>query len=238
MSTTYKLEVWGAQGGHYGNWPYGAKGGKTECSYYTSTNEKLYIVVGAMGGSGQLSSVKTYNGGGAGGASTSGKHIAGAGGGATHIASTNRGELKNYKSFQSEILIVAGGGGGSTWYNDCPNVTGGVGGGISGGNGSSYQNAYIAYGGSQTNGYDFGQGQDGLQPTANGGHSSDEGCGGGGGGWYGGKSSNATVTYGRDYNTGGGGGSGHIGGSVTSGTMQSGVREGNGYAIITWHPNI
>lgn len=48
---------------------------------------------------------------------------------------------------------------------------------------------------------------------------------GGGGGWYGGG--------GIPYVGAGGGGSGHLGSMLTNGSMQSGVRDGNGYAIIT-----
>lgn len=52
--------------------------------------------------------------------------------------------------------------------------------------------------------------------------------GGGGGGWYGGGG-------GLGSQGSGGGGSGYIGG-VSNGSMQNGVREGNGYAKITWMP--
>ena len=252
----YKLEVWGAQGGGYAgyhNWLKGAKGGYSKCKYQISSNQVLYIVVGESGGNGSTtanspSQNKTYNGGGAAGAHCNGLFYAGAGGGASHIATTNKGELKDYKSNQSELLIVAGGGGGTVWYNDCPTFTGGVGGGLSGGNGISFEMTFTAYGGTQTDGYEFGQGQDGLHPTQQGGMSSDEGCGGGGGGYFGGKSSNATQSWGRCYNTGGGGGSGHINTTLTTnGTTIAGDQtfskpgggtetghEGDGYAIISW----
>ena len=236
------MEVWGAQGGMCDDWISGGKGGYAKGSYSASYNQKMFVTIGEVGRNGKITGSmeslnRSYNGGGAAGAGLNGYGRAGAGGGATHIATSNRGELKKYKSYQAEVLIVAGGGGGSTWYNNCSNVTGGAGGGTNGGNGTSYQNTFVAYGGTQTTGYAFGEGQDGLHPTQNGGNASDEGCGGGGGGWYGGKSSNATESYGRNYNTAGGGGSGHINTSlVQNGSMQTGVREGNGYALITWMP--
>ena len=103
---TYKLEVWGAQGG-YGAAAYHSRGGYGGYSYGNislTKGQQLFVVVGGQGNSGG------YNGGGASYKFTNG-------GGATHIAkTTNRGELKNYASYKSEILIVAGGGGGGGWY--------------------------------------------------------------------------------------------------------------------------
>lgn len=64
-------------------------------------------------------------------------------GGATHIATTNRGLLSNYLEYQSEILIVAGAGGGSSESSD----KGGNGGGESGTSGSG---AYVGGGATQT----------------------------------------------------------------------------------------
>ena len=73
----------------------------------------------------------------------------------------------------------------------------------------------------------MGKGQDGVTSTPG----SHGGEGNGGGGWYGGGSSRSP-TIGD-----GGGGSGHINSSVLSNSgMQNGQREGDGFAIITWHP--
>jgi len=221
---TYKLEIWGAQGG--GSWP----GGNTTDGYggYSYGNLKLtsgqiiYVNVGQSSG--------TYNGGGIGAAP---------GGGATHIALTNRGELKNYVSYQSEVVIVAGGGGGLEWGGK-----GGDGGGVTGNNGNSQANSIFSAAASGTGGTQsaggistiplssvyngpntivngsFGQGGYGYTTDGN----NDYGAGGGGG-WYGGG--------GTSYAGAGGGGSGHLGSMLSNSSMQSGVQLGDGYAKIT-----
>ena len=92
----YKLEVWGAQGINQGGGLYGespctpGKGGYSYGDINIEKNKNLYICIGGQ----------PYNGGGINGFP---------GGGATHIASSNRGELKNYASYKSDIYIVAGG---------------------------------------------------------------------------------------------------------------------------------
>ena len=83
-------------------------------------------------------------------------------------------------------------------------------------------------GGNQTTGYEFGLGQNGR--TGSGSNWGWEGNGGAGGGWYGGYS---TQTQGYRTAASGGGGSGYTGG-VSNGSMQSGIREGNGQAVISW----
>ena len=89
---TYKLEVWGAQGG--GNWPgentIDGYGGYSYGNIKLTSGQIIYIYVGQSTG--------TYNGGGIG---------ASPGGGATHIAMTNRGELKNYQSYQNEMVVFS-----------------------------------------------------------------------------------------------------------------------------------
>jgi len=221
---TYKLEVWGAQGG--GNWPgentIDGYGGYSYGNIKLTSGQIMYIYVGQSAGA--------YNGGGIGAAP---------GGGATHIAMTNRGELKTYLSYQSEVAIVAGGGGGLEWGGK-----GGDGGGVTGNNGISQANSIYSAsacgtGGTQSSGGtstippssvysgtsalvngSFGQG--GCGYTTDG--SNDYGAGGGGG-WYGGG--------GTSHSGAGGGGSGHLGSMLTNTSMQSGVQTGNGYAKIT-----
>ncbi len=115
---TFKLEVWGAQGGAYDTGCAGGLGGYTYVSSYEvtpTTGEYLYIVVGGQG-TGGTGANKTggYNGGGTVYIGNGG----GAGGGATHIATVS-GTLNNLSSTtnQAKVLLVAGGGGGSTTNN-------------------------------------------------------------------------------------------------------------------------
>lgn len=230
---TYKLEVYGAQGGNASvssGSASGGKGGYSAGNVNLTSNSILNIVVGSKGTDSSSSAgifVGGYNGGGN-GYSSSNERIGAGGGGATHIAlgNTNRGELKNYKEYNSEILIVAGGGGGAVirYYtngalsNAC---AGGTGGGTTGGSSMETIGGTYATGGTQTSGYGFGLGENG---------SSDSVCnGGGGGGYYGGKSTHTSSAY---QELSGGGGSGYIAG-VTDGTTENGVHEGNGYAKIT-----
>jgi len=181
-----------------------------------------------------MARVYAYNGGGCGHSQ---------GGGATHIAlNNNRGELKNYASYQSSVLIVAGGGGGNELVF---NGEGGTGGGSVGGNGTGTFSESENFTGDNNGkgatdsagglggvsaGTEKGAGQNGSFGL---GGSSVQAAGiyekgaGGGGGWYGGGGSTA-------YAGTGGGGSGHLHSSIENGSMQSGVHEGAGYALITW----
>ena len=218
---SYKLEVWGAQGEGAGSCSGGAGGYSTGYVWLTA-GQKVYVVVGGQ---------SSYNGGGIG--NDTGDTQFGAGGGATHIATTNRGILKNYSSYKAEILIVAGGGGGAGNYNGTCSA-GGTGGGTQGGVGEYKKgtcSGTIAGGGTQTSG--------GINSESGHSNALDGGFGyggyfatygsGGGGGYYGGGAS-------RCFGSGGSGGSGYIGG-VTSGSMQNGARSGNGYARITYVSN-
>ena len=189
-------------------------------------DNQLYIAVGGKGGDCHYTEVVSggWNGGG-GNSERYATGEGGGGGGATHIAlSLNLGELKNYENNKESILIVAGGGGGATTYWDYQNgnrydskSSGGVGGGVNGGpgkfskqwdEGGNWEYETMSVFATQSSGHAFGQG---------------DMCSGGG--WYGG--------IGSPYATwSGGGGSGYIGG-VTNGSMQSGVRVGDGFARIT-----
>ncbi|MCH4241412.1 MAG: fimbrillin family protein [Prevotella sp.] len=242
---TYKLEVWGAQGG---NEPYGkgGKGGESVGYIHLSNQENLYVCVGGQGKqntSDKLIDIPAggYNGGG--GLYT--YEYGSTGGGATHIAITNRGTLEKYKSYQNEIIIVAGGGGGASYWPNAYNTTdgitmpantyydGGYGGGVTGGSSggsSSNQKGILSYsGGTQTepgNGFVL---SNGLGGFGYGGKAHGGGCcgGGGGSGWYGG--------MGGYDNSAGSGGSGYINSTyIINGSMQNGVRSGNGYARITF----
>ena len=199
LSCKHKLEVWGAQGSLYVPANPGGKGGYTYGIVSLTENVAIYICVGECDSG---IATKAYNVGYTVGPSGL------SGGGATHIASTNRGELFNYASTQSEIYVVAGGGGSGEYG------TGGAGGGLTG------QNGTVATGGAQTMtasssrsqttyGYthgSFGRGGQAWNSTPDYGD-------GGGGGWYGG---------GGGCNTPGAGGSGHVG-SVDSGETIQGT---------------
>ena len=130
---TYKLEVWGAQGGENGGY-----GGYSTGKVNLKSGEKIYINIGGLGVS--KDSGSAYNGGGRGYATYA---TCGSGGGATHIAKVS-GLLSTLSSKTSNILIVAGGGDGY-----CHDTTGGSGGGISGGGSNP---------GTQTSGNAFGVG--------------------------------------------------------------------------------
>ena len=231
----YLLEVGGAQGGGE-NGTAGALGGVSTGKVNLKKGQTLAINVGGKGSYNIITA--GYNGGGSGGS------LGPSGGGATHIATNNRGELKNYVNNKNEVLIVAGGGGGST-HGTGENGTsvGGAGGGNSGSaagnfNTSAWLYKTLAGGGSQSSGGTAGVtyskelnatmygetglfGQGGNAKT----HNNNDYGAGGGGGWYGGGS---TCNHG-----GAGGGSGYIGG-VENGSMTTGTNKGNGWAKITY----
>lgn len=216
VAGTYQLEVWGAQG-NTRNYP-GGKGGYATGNVYLTQGQTIYIVIGGQG-----SGVNGgYNGGGSGTGEASG------GGGATHIATTNRGLLTAYNSYRGEVLIVAGGGGGSDFedWSLGYDAYGGAGGGTSGTNGNpggGQEQDCAGYGGTQTS---AGSGHGTAGGFGYGGGGNVGGCGGGG--WYGGGAG-----WNNNGAHGGGGGSGYTGG-VSNGSMSNGVQTGNGKAKITF----
>lgn len=201
---TYKLEVWGAQGGTgvvNGSSKYeGGYGGYSVGRMLLQSGTTLYANVGGKGEDAQdkqAGGVGGYNGGGTGGIdsnySSSGSNEPGAGGGgASHIAFTS-GVLLSLENNKDSIIIVAGGGGGGSYYG-----AGSSGGGMSG-NGYTADNG-SSVPGTQTSGYAFGVGEDGV--------SFNSGQGGAGSGYYGGGS--GTPSGGIP----GAGGSGYIGNSL------------------------
>lgn len=215
-SGTYKLEVWGAQGGNTNQDGIGGYGGYSQGTISLSKNSILYTVVGSAGANAGTSQYATemtnggYNGGGS--AVGSSYYTSGSGGGATNIGTRN-GTLAQYGN-TSGLYIVAGGGGGARL-----NASGGTGGGTGGGAGGTGTAANSGIGGTQssagtTGGFGYGGGIS---------YNPDKGGAGGGGGYYGGAGG---------WDLSGGGGSGYIGG-VTNGSMKNGIRSGNGYARIT-----
>ena len=258
---TYKLEVWGAQGGDYtlGTGALGGKGGYSTGNVSLSESDTIYIVVGGQGTSPEFSDQTAsggYNGGGIGSNvldySTYKWQIGGAGGGgASHIALTNLGELFNYNSKINELFLIAAGGGGAGANSGSSALqynVGGYGGGTTGGNGTNVM---------KTNYSGFDTGRGGTQTAAGCSGTTSNGCGafgkggnnnttssasqgaGGGAGYFGGGA-------GRNYGTSGGGGSswidGVIDGSIIAGNAAMPTHDGestmignsgNGYAKIT-----
>lgn len=222
---TYKLECYGAQGGDATGGYVGGKGGYATGVLKVTTQTTLYVCVGGKGACTNNSSIMSaggYNGGGNGKYNSSPPQYVGAGGGATSITTTNRGILKNFANYKSEILLVAGGGGGANWWQGKQAANGGAGGGLTGSTGANAGHT-PGTGGTQTAGGtggangSFGQGGFGQNIGV--------GSAGGGGGYFGG---------GASYdNAGGGGGSGYASNSLTSVSYSNGGRTGHGYARIT-----
>ena len=123
---TYTLECWGAQGMYFPPTNpnlYGGKGGYAIGMYTMNKGTSIYICVGGYtnGYNNKIPNVNTgFN----------------AGGGATSITTTNRGELSNFNSYRAEVLIVAGGGGAQDAGENSPRPVAGVGGGLEGGHAS------------------------------------------------------------------------------------------------------
>ncbi len=258
ITGSYKLEVWGAQGGSLSTTYYGGYGGYSSGKINIKNSEKIYINIGGQGSDYSLDKLAPggYNGGGYGGVPNttySDRQGGCGGGGATHIAITS-GLLSSFENKKEGILIVAGGGGGGASVD----IMGSDGGGYKGNDGgySSLFPTYHGTGGTQTiGGFDFtinsnygtfGQGSGFSDNVKYGGN-------GGGGGFYGGGGTNRG-------HSGGGGGSGYIGNSLltektmycyncqesseestktisttsTSATPKANcAKQGNGYAKIT-----
>lgn len=214
---TYTLECWGAQGANFDNGYVkltGGKGGYARGMYKMNNGNSIFICVGGFQ-NGYNNKIP--------GVGNSGP----AGGGATSITTTNRGELSNFKYFSGEVLLVAGGGGAQDAGEGTPKA--GVGGGLDGGDafGSGCNGSGARQGGPGANGvrnpsnrphnYEPGFGYGGVASVwdSNGGGWEDFGAQGGGGYYGGGGTQQAGPA---------GGGSSYYGG-VTSGTTIA----GNGY---------
>lgn len=236
----YKLECWGARGGKRlkDTSAYPGNGGYSRGTKKLDINNSIYICVGQT----RDDDVVLYNNRPDGISSFPGGP---AGGGATSVTTTNRGELKYFSNYQSEVLIVAGGGGGCVWDGQ-----GGAGGGSIGLDGKTNRSDVSpnGTGGNQSTGGitgarsgtyvsshgKFGLGGYGYKPNEGGLYGSQ-----GGGGWYGGG--------GSAYSGAAGGGSSYIDG-VDNGVTKNGNEKmpdplggdditgnsGNGYCVISW----
>ena len=207
----YKLECWGA-----GVDGMDAYGGYSVGEILLNPQNILYVCVGGKGSlfSGTSGGKGGYNGGGDGGNGYIPKNWNGGtgGGGATHIA-TQTGLLKELENdYKTKLLLVAGGSGGNCGWSNYEAVVKRVfGGGTEAG--APYNLVTGARGtkATQTQGWAFGQGQQGRNATT---HSEGgEGNGGGGGGFRGGY---APQNQGGKTNCAGGGGSGYVNSTLLS----------------------
>jgi hypothetical protein len=159
---SYKLELWGAQGGNVTG-AEGGSGGYSSGILIVSSPIQLYLFIGASGYTPTTVGLtrNSFNGGGRGNYYDT-THVTGPGGGATDIRTS-----KDIK----DRIIVAGGGGGAATYMQKNYNRGGYGGGIVGGDGldglssspkggggkndtggsSAIQKGIALYGGNQTN---------------------------------------------------------------------------------------
>lgn len=195
---TYKLEIWGAEGGYRSNSSYSGKGGYSVGTLSLTTSTVVYLYSGGSGNSGG------YNGGG-----TRGSYKGGGGGSDIRISNT---------SLYARVIVAGGGG-----SDGASNKTGGYGGGTIGGSatkgfGSGGQGGTQTSGGTGASGYtdtsgSFGKGGDGRNRSS--GHG-----GAGGGGWYGGAGIYPDGS--GDDDKGGGGGSGYVYNSSTASNYPSG----------------
>ena len=201
---TYKVELWGAQGGSNGT-DLGGLGGYTSGDLNLKENKVLYLYVGSKGNDGSKTSNFTpssvFNGGGA-GANTSyslpvdsSPYVAGAGGGATDIRTVS-GTWSTSGTLKSRIMIAAGGGG-KGYYPSTPGPGGGLTGIASSNSSGSEGGTLGSSGGTQTSGGLTGRGTTTGNTNylmANDGFFGQGGYGiynvhpgaGGGGGYYGG----------------------------------------------------
>ena len=227
-TTDLRFDLYGAQGGQGSQSSIaGGLGGRVSGSLI-SVPDSLLVYVGGVGARG-AGSAGGYNGGGDAG---KGHGDEGSGGGSTDLRTT---------SAVTDRIVVAGGGGGTGGYNWLKAGLGGSGGGLSGAAGGWGQ-AAPGLGGTQNAGGSAGQPNGGSIGEAGGfgfggkGASSFFSGGGGGGGGYFGGGGGGSDTDSCCYNGGGGGGGSSYAksGSVSSVQHASGVRLGNGRAIITY----
>ena len=213
ITGTYKLKVWGAQGGSYSsNYP-GGYGAYSVGTIALKQGGKIYINVGGIGGGNgnHVTQIGGYNGGGTATIDSDWHTRQSSGGGLTHISFFS-GALKymNLSELQN-LLLVAGGGGGSAANAVIMPTIGGSGGGYIGGSGENYSESTTingtGYGGTQTTSPipQYGSGVKEQYYSIGGfGYGADGIYAGGGGGFYGGSVSVSSA----------GGGSGYIGNTL------------------------
>ncbi|MEI6764814.1 MAG: glycine-rich protein, partial [Bacteroidota bacterium] len=216
--TSITIDAYGAQGSN--NQQPGGYGAQAQGTLSVTAGQTLYIYVGGQAG---------FNGGGVPGSGGSWPGVYGGGASDIRLGGT---------ALTDRVIVAAGGGGGGSAGSSWTAYAGGIGGGLTGGNGAGCCGTQPT-GGTQSSGGIRGSGCNncGDQMTdgslGQGGHG-DDGCSsygtgsGGGGGYYGGGGGESCGS-----GSAGGGGSSYIGG-VTAGTMNGGVRSGNGQITISW----
>ena len=240
---TYKIELWGAQGGSKNETTaFGGKGAYTSGESFLEFGKKLYVYVGQQQND-TWSSTRSWNGGGLRYNTLNSDYKAfsdtyvGYGGGATDIRIIS-GTWDNSDSLRSRVMVAAGGGGSGYFPQASPNtgcvlftaesggLPGAAGGGLNGYDAPYYvyNEDFLSTGGTQISGgvssltttyYNAGFGYGGQSET------------GGGSGWYGGGGA-------RHCFPGASGGSSYISGhtgcigvtSKTSSSPKSGCTEG------------
>ena len=141
VSGTYKIELWGAQGGTYNTSYPGGKGAYTSGEIYLDTDKTYYIYVGGEGR--YVSTKKEVLGGWNGGGNTIGQagdleniRFWTSGGGATDIRTEMTSSLTTWnenKSLKTRIMVAAGGSGSVYATNDSiVRISGASGGGLIG----------------------------------------------------------------------------------------------------------
>ena len=116
----YFIEAWGGAGGKDAT--AGGAGGYVKAHIYLEAGKTIYVSCGGKGADclymNQIGAdtVGGWNGGARPGSNPSLSGYSGAGGGATSITTTLRGngELINYKDYKNEVIMVAGGGAGGS----------------------------------------------------------------------------------------------------------------------------
>ena len=225
---TYKLEVWGAEGGYRSSTSYSGKGGYSYGTITLPADATLYLYAGGAGGQQSSNSYAVVAGGFNGGGYRQG-YRGGGGGSDIRINST---------SLYARVIVAGGGG-----SDGASSKTGMYGGGTSGGASTQSFGSY-GYGGSQT-GFTTSLSALGSQPTTNStsnypggfgfggfGVSYSSGYGGaGGGGWYGGCGVHPDGS--GDDDRGGGGGSGYVYTSSTASSYPSGCLLNSSYYLTS-----
>ena len=196
---SYLIELWGAEGGTWGDQIYGGRGAYTKGILRLYSKTTLYFYIGEKGSyiTGKVGiAPATFNGGGLGRLVYSlGNlaHYGSSGGGATDVRTVKGANWSEKESLESRIMVSAGGGG-AQCQAGVGVFKGGYGGSLSGGNGAvsgnhagitdtvgGYQNSTGSSGGKG----DYCSGTDGSLGIGGNGGNCYSTCGGGGG-YYGG----------------------------------------------------